>query len=120
MAFAKYLRTTIFWNICERLSKLSILSNPVECFENIIMDYNLPLLYLSLNSDFIFSSGPKSSCPVVSILRHEQMNAIKPHNLTYSEAYLEPCQTFKRELFAKIVKDYQTLTICANISILDV
>ena len=119
-AIAKYLRTTIFWNICERLSKLSILSNPVECFENIIIDYNLPLIYLSQTSDFIFSSGPKSSCTAISILRHEQMNTIKPHSLTYSKAYLQPCQTFKMELFAKIVKDYQTLTICANISILDV
>ena len=79
-AIAKYLRTTIFWNICERLSKLSILSNPVECFENIMIDYNLPLIYLSQTSDFIFSSGPKSSCTAISILRHEQMNTIKPQS----------------------------------------
>ena len=96
------------------------LSNSGECCENIIMDYNLPLIYLSLNLDFIFSSGPTSSGPATSILRHEQMNAIKPHSLTYSEAYSEPCQTSKMEFFAKLVNGDQTLTIFANSLILDV
>ena len=37
-----------------------------------------------------------------------------------AEAYSEPCQTFKMECFAKIVKRWRPLTISAECSILDV
>ena len=36
------------------------------------------------------------------------------------EPHSEPCQTFKMELFAKIVNGFQTLTVFAKSSILDV
>ena len=36
------------------------------------------------------------------------------------EPHSEPCQTLKMELFAKIVNGFQTLTVFAKSSILDV
>ena len=40
--------------------------------------------------------------------------------LVYSEAYSEPSQKYKMELFAKINKGYKLLTIFAKSAILDV
>ena len=37
-----------------------------------------------------------------------------------SEANSQPCQTFKMELFARIVKNWNPFTICAKASILDI
>ena len=37
-----------------------------------------------------------------------------------SEAYLEPCQTSKTDIFAKIINGFQSLTIFAKSSITDI
>ena len=40
--------------------------------------------------------------------------------MCHSEAYSEPFQTYKMERFAKIVNNFQPLTIFTNRSILDI
>ena len=59
-----------------------------------------------------------------SLSNHKQCQSYQQNlgnaDLPQTEAYLEPCQTSKEELFAKVVNCFQPWTIFAKNSILDV